>query len=402
MRVSHDRTDVLVKTVAADRIPSASRLLDGLLRGGPEVPRSLRQDDQHRQQLSVKVRTRPHLRAQSLIFGLSFLFRVLGLSVILAEKLLSARRAKQLDPVRNPKDKHFIHHILWLAREGLIMVEQYILPMVDNGIVLKVLAHKLRASFYHILVLFHNDPPVNNRINRTRSGSGGLYSLYPDPLAPHTRSSSSKDSKLTGRQRSPAVSVGGPVGGSKTRVPPGLPIPGALTQHNNGSNLPFFLPLEDYTPRATKAFAAASSLAESLLPGSHPVRLSVKVEYVAYLYDCLGEREQSRQTARLAIRAVYDAKEGMDDESFEDASEMVGTLGRMMRRGLQPRSQAQITQQITAVPSAGALPAVGEGDREGTAPSQPPRQGQSPGRGRRRGQNVSASTSATSQPTTWV
>lgn len=283
------------------------------------------------------------------------------------------------------------------------MVEQYILPMVDNGIELKVLAHKLRASFYHIFVLFHNNPPVDNRINRARSASGGSYSLFPQPLTPHTRSSSSKDSRLTGRQRSPAISVGGPVGGSRTRIPPGLPIPSSLTQHNNDSSLPFFLPSEDYTPRATKAFAAASSLAESLLPGSHPVRLSVKVEYVAYLYDCLGEREQSRRTARLAIRAVYDAKEGMDDESFEDASEMVGMLGRMMRRGLapQPGSQGQVQGQITAGSTLPIPPATSGGAREGKAASNVGRQGGSPGRGRK-GATGTASTSATSQPTTWV
>lgn len=282
------------------------------------------------------------------------------------------------------------------------MVEQYILPMVDNGIELKVLAHKLRASFYHIFVLFHNNPPVDSRINRQRSASAGSYSLFPQPLTPHTRSSSSKDSRLTGRQRSPAISVGGPVGGSRTRIPPGLPIPTSLTQHTEDSSLPFFLPLEDYTPRATKAFAAASSLAESLLPGSHPVRLSVKVEYVAYLYDCLGEREQSRRTARLAIRAVYEAKEGMDDESFEDASEMVGMLGRMMRRGLQPSSQAQIQQQITAGDTLAVPPATTGGAREGKGATNAARQGgRSPGRGRQ-GESMSASTSATSQPTTWV
>lgn len=284
------------------------------------------------------------------------------------------------------------------------MIEQYILPMVDNGIELKVLAFKIRASFYHIFVLFHNDPPVNNRINRVRSGSGGVHSLYPDPLTPHTRSSSSKDSRLTGRQRSPAVSVGGPVGGSKTRIPPGLPIPGGLTQHRNDSSLPLFLPLEDYTPRATKAFAAASSLAESLLPGSHPVRLSVKVEYVAYLYDCLGEREQSRRTARLAIRAVYEAKEGMDDESFEDASEMVGMLGRMMRRGLVPSGQTQAQQQITAAGEPLNIPsATAGGVRQGKGVNNMAGQGRSPGGERgRRGHGYSASTSAPSQPTTWV
>lgn len=269
--------------------------------------------------------------------------------------------------------------------------------MVDNGIELKVLAHKLRASFYHIFVLFNNNPPVDNRINRTRSGSGGVYSLFPDPLTPHSRSaSSSKD--YVGRQRSPAISVGGPVGGSRTRIPPGLPIPNTLTQHSNDSNL-LFAPFEDYTPRATKAFAAASALAESLLPGSHPVRLSVKVEYVAFLYECLGEREQSRRTARLAIRAVYEAKEGMDDESFDDASEMVGMLGRMMRRGLQPTTQTQMQQAITAgnTNTLNVPPTTSGGPREGKAAANT----RSPGR-ERRGKSVSTSGSATSQPTTWV
>jgi len=345
-----------------------------------------------------------------LIFGYSFLYRVLGLSVILAEKLLKARKAKQLDPIRSPKDKHFIHHILWLAREGLVMVEQYVLPMVGNYVELKVLAYKLRASFYHIFVLFHNDPPVNNRINRARSGSGGAYSLYPDPLTPRTRSSSSRDSQLNRRQRSPAISLGGPVGGSTTRTPPGLPIPGQISQHLNGTAT-FLLPLEDYTPRATNAFAAANSLAESLLPGSHPVRLSVKVEYVAYLYDCLGEREQSRRTARLAIRQVYEAKEGMDDESFEDAAEMVGMLGRMMRRGMPPQSSTPTQQTITPAASGPPpnrqvppIPVTTGASRHGKGASQSPGRSprRSPGRGRRRGNSASQGQPATTQPTTWV
>lgn len=302
------------------------------------------------------------------------------------------------------------------------MVEQYVLPMVGNYVELKVLAYKLRASFYHIFVLFHNDPPVNNRINRTRSGSGGAYSLYPDPLTPRTRSSSSRDSQLNRRQRSPAVSLGGPVGGSTTRAPPGLPLPGQLTQHMNGTAA-FILPLEDYTPRATNAFAAANSLAESLLPGSHPVRLSVKVEYVAYLYDCLGEREQSRRTARLAIRGVYEAKEGMDDESFEDAAEMVGMLGRMMRRGLTPQTSAQTQQALTAGVAAASpppkrqvppVPVTSGAGRHGKSASA--NQSQSPGRSPKRspgrakrhhGKSGSQSqsqpaNSTTTQPTTWV
>lgn len=75
--------------------------------------------------------------------------------------------------------------------------------------------------------------------------------------------------------------------------------------------------------QATTAFREAQDLAAQLLPGSHPVRLSVEVEYVAYIYDCLHEAEQSRRRAKAAIRAVYEAQEGMDDESFVDASELV-------------------------------------------------------------------------------
>lgn len=334
----------------------------------------------------------------------SFLFRVLGLSVILAEKLLKARRSKQLDPVRNPKDRHCIQHIIWLAQEGRVMVEQYVIPMVGNYVELKVLAYKLRASFYHIFVLFHNDPPINSRINRTRSGSGGLYSLYPDPLTPRTTSASSRESQPNRRQRSPTISLGGPVGGT-TRNPPGLPIPGQFSGYDNSI---FLWPPEDYRVRATNAFVAADSLAESLLPGSHPVRLSVKVEYVAYLYDCLNEREQSRRTARLAIRQVYDAKEGMDDESFEDAAEMVGMLGRMMKRGLsaEPGAQGvqQQPQQISAPPTVPVPPIpTSSPSRQGKKSSQTSSPGRSPARGRRRGNSVNTpGTTATTQPTTWV
>lgn len=293
-------------------------------------------------------------RLVAMVDWFSFLFRVLGLSVILAEKLLKARKARRLDPTRDLKARHLIHHILWLAREGLVMVEQYILPMVGNYVELKVLSYKLRASFYHIFVLFHNEPAVNSRIARSRSGSNGSvgqYSLYPDPLTTKHGSSrtGTKDASktATGRQRSPAISLGGAIGGSTTaKTPPGLPLPNQFststysagasqqTSGQSSTNATYLLPLIDYTPHATAAFKAADELAERLLPGSHPVRLSVKVEYVAYVYDCLKEHDVSRRMARSAIRQVYDAKEGMDDESFEDAAEMVGMLGRMMKRGL--------------------------------------------------------------------
>lgn len=252
----------------------------------------------------------------------SMLYKVLGLSVMLSRKLLRARKLRRLDPTRDTRSvQQLYHHILWLSRDGLVMIEQYILRMVGNYVELKVLSYKLRGSFYHIFVLLHNKPSINQ--------ASGPFPLFPEPLSPRGLSrskSNNRDSigRSPPRQRSP-TNTGGPV-----RGPPGLPPP--LPMASNSAN--FILPSVDYIPTATSCFITASNLAESLLPGSHPIRLSVKLEYVAYLYDCLHEKDQSRRLAKRTIADVYNAQEGMDDESFEDAAEMVGVLGKMMKRGL--------------------------------------------------------------------
>lgn len=91
----------------------------------------------------------------------STLFKILGLSDRLSGLLVTARKQRRLDPQKAAESQHLHHRILWLAREGLVMLEQYVLPMVTNSNQLKVLAYKLRASLYHIIALFHNQPPVH-------------------------------------------------------------------------------------------------------------------------------------------------------------------------------------------------------------------------------------------------
>lgn len=240
----------------------------------------------------------------------SFLYKVLGLSVLLSKKLVRARRLRKLDTTRDTKSLQLYHHIIWLAREGLIMVEQYIIPMVSEKLVeLKVLSYHLRASFYHIFVLFHNQPSVHQTAipSFTPSASKGQA---PD------RSSIAF---------SPNPFEGGPV----QPLPPGL-TPISVPK----SSAAFLLPAADYIPTATDCFTQASALADALLGGSHPVRLSVKTEYAAYIYDCLHDSDGSRKLAQQAIKDVYNAQEGMDDDQFEDAAEMVQTLGKMMKRGM--------------------------------------------------------------------
>ncbi|KAJ5247149.1 hypothetical protein N7468_002132 [Penicillium chermesinum] len=229
----------------------------------------------------------------------SMLYKILGLSVMLSKKLLRARRQRRLDITRETKSLQLYHHIIWLSREGLFILEGYVLPMVAKSIELKVLAYKLRASFYHIFVLFHQRPalqpaPTDVPANLKHE------SMY-DPRS--NTWSSSRSSRPT--------------------RPTGILFPS---------------PPLDYTATATACFNHAAILADKLLPGSHPLRLSVKLEYAAYLYDCLQDPIACRRVAKHAIADVYNAQEGMDDESFEDAAEIVGVLGKMVKRGGKPGS----------------------------------------------------------------
>ncbi|KAL2006088.1 hypothetical protein VTN00DRAFT_9742 [Thermoascus crustaceus] len=254
----------------------------------------------------------------------AMLYKMLGLSVILSKKLLRARKLRRLDPTRETKSLQLYHHIIWLSREGLLIVEQYILPMVQQYVELKVLAYKLRASFYHIFVLFHNQPAIH---------PPGISS-FPDAVNLNGTSGTGRSTKSTPNANRDSISItpppaeGGPVRGGSHSHPPGL---GPVQPPRSASS--FLLPALDYTPTATACFTSAAALADQLLPGSHPLRLSVKLEYAAYLYDCLHDSDACRRLAKQAIADVYNAREGMDDESFEDAAELVGVLGKMVKRG---------------------------------------------------------------------
>ncbi|KAJ5097022.1 hypothetical protein N7456_007743 [Penicillium angulare] len=243
----------------------------------------------------------------------TMLYKVLGLSVMLSKKLLRARRLRRLDPTRETKSLHLYHHIIWLSREGLFLLEGYILPLVAPYVELKVLSYKLRASFYHIFVLFHNRPIIQ------------AQDTNPPPNLKH-ESIYGANSLTTLRNMDPQSKTGHPPGLAPVQLQPVQPISS------------FLLPPLDYTTTATACFNHASSLADQLLPGSHPLRLSVKLEYAAYLYDCLQDPVSCRRLAKRAIADVYNAQEGMDDESFEDAAEIVGVLGKMVKRGGKPGS----------------------------------------------------------------
>jgi hypothetical protein len=287
----------------------------------------------------------------------AMLFKILGLSQSLAEQLVAARKE------RRPEGQNQGHptatslrrvlHILWLSREGLIMLHQYVIPMVGNYVELKVLAYKLRASFYHIFVLFHNNPPVSTMGN-----------LTPDMLAaastpPPEQGMGDKDRLFKDLpSRSSSVQPTHPMEGGPVGPPPGFEV--NVSQLSPSALLPW----DNYLPMAHQHFKEAVELAEQLLWGSHSLRLSVKTEYAAFLYECVHDAESSRKLAKAGIAEAYDAEEGMTDDMFKDTCELVTVLGKMMKRGLgstgtlRAKDKAPVRANTTAA-DAPAVPSPG-------------------------------------------
>jgi hypothetical protein len=273
----------------------------------------------------------------------SMLFKILGLSINLGEHTVRARKQRRLDASRTAESLELYFHIIWLSREGLIMLEQYVLPMVGDHVELKVLAHKLRASFYHIFVLFHNKPAVSPMgINTAIPG------IPPIPRLDKGKGVDRGDAG-PGLGRS-SLQPTHPMEGGVVGPPPGF---GPPTLEDAGA---FLLPSVDYIPTAHEYFKQAVALADGLLWGSHSLRLSVKTEYAAFLYECLHDQEGSRKLAKDTVTEVYEATEGMDDDMFHDACDLVTVLGKMGKRGLGTNNPLQNEEPG---PTSQAIPNVG-------------------------------------------
>ena len=207
------------------------------------------------------------------------LYRLLGLSTLLSRKLLRARKQRKLDPTRTTKSFDLYRHIIWMAREGLTMLQNDVLPELANyrGLryaflnELKVLALKMNASFLHIFVLFDHTYQT-------------LTAMTPE----------------------------------LSHMPPADP------RGTNGYIVPTTtaaLSAYAYMAPTIDAFNRADITANRLLPSSHPLRLSVKIEFSAFTYDCTRDYETSRMIAKKAVDEACSSMDPMDDESFEDAME---------------------------------------------------------------------------------
>jgi hypothetical protein len=250
------------------------------------------------------------------------LYILLGNLTMLSPRVIKARKERRLDSTRHTKSMDLYCRIIWYAREGLKILEEYVLPMMQRFTELRVLTHKLRASYYHLYVLFHNSPPISLK--------SAQISTPPGLKSPRERAI--KLDKGKGVDRGEPDASFRPSSVQPTHPLEGGPVGGAAPPIEFAPD--FLVPAADYRPRTLEYFEEACAIADKILWGSHPLRLSAKVEMCAFLYDCLHERDRSRLLAKRTIAEVYNAQEGMDDDMFEDAAELVSILGRMMKRGL--------------------------------------------------------------------
>ncbi|POS86779.1 hypothetical protein EPUL_001369 [Erysiphe pulchra] len=254
------------------------------------------------------------------------LFQILGIFTMLSGHVTKARKLRRIDISQNTKYSDLYLRIVWLAREGLKILEEYVLPMVANYGELKTLSYKLRASLYYLFVLFHNQPPIS--LKHTHENvtltSGEVFDSetmekseeYISTAYESVRSNSISSMHSLKSGYEPAVTTAN-LNSPFTEFPPDF-------------EANFLIPAKDYRPTARHCFQEATALANQYLYGSHPIRLSLMVEYSTYIFECLHSCEESRQLAKNTVAEVFNAQQGIDNETFTDSIKLVNVLGKIM------------------------------------------------------------------------
>ncbi|KAI6250618.1 hypothetical protein HI914_00621 [Erysiphe necator] len=245
------------------------------------------------------------------------LFQILGIFTMLSGYVLKARKLRRQEIRQDIRSEDLYLRIFWLAREGLKILEEYVLPMVANYGEPKTLSYKLRASFYYLFVLFHNHPTVN--LNHT----------YNDLTL---SSREVFDSELKGKNEKYSFTTQRPTRSSSIKLihPFGAAYDAATAATNLNIRANLLIPAKDYRSTARHCFQEAIVLADQYLYGSHPIRLSIMVEYATFIFECLHDCEESRQLAKTTIAEVFNAQEGIDNETFTDSIQLVNILGKIM------------------------------------------------------------------------
>ncbi|KEQ64607.1 uncharacterized protein M437DRAFT_12263, partial [Aureobasidium melanogenum CBS 110374] len=180
---------------------------------------------------------------------------VLGISVMLEEKLAYVHDLRVLNIDLGVKSLDPYRELIFLAKEGLALTEVFIAPYCGESAdaVYQVMALKLRASFHHIFCQYHNTPP-------------------PRTAPVH---------------------------------PPGFYLNTGVGYEPPVSASTFLMPALDYTPETKRLFEVAVKCAEEKLHPAHPLVLSLALEQATFLMDCLADYDKSFKVVKKAARAAY-------------------------------------------------------------------------------------------------
>lgn len=254
------------------------------------------------------------------------LFQILGIFTMLSGYVTKARKLRKLVVSRNTKSSDLYLRIVWLAREGLKLLEEYILPMVANYGELKTLSYKLRASLYHLFVLFHNQPPIRPKHTHKDVTLASAEVFDHEKMEKSGKNNSAAYESV--RSNPTHFTHSFEEGCEPAATTTNLNSPFSEVSPDVEPN--FFIPAKDYRPIARRCFQEATTLANQYLYDSHPIRLSLMVEYSTYIFECLHSCKESRQLAKNTVAEVLNAEQGIDNETFTDSIELVNVLGKIM------------------------------------------------------------------------
>ena len=276
-------------------------------------------------------------------------YQVLGLSLLLSEHLLEIQGGLK---VVASTGLPISHHILWLSHQGLAITENCILPLcqvASQPSRCQVMAAKLKASFYHLFCLFHNDPPVSSLPGEPSERvpgspldaiialdkSAGMKRVtttmpagLPEPVSSLTSDASyitnpwPQDEPVSSPQ-SPLDFQGTPRNGPL--LPPGLGL-ARLISLDIPISAEYILPALNFIPAAASYFAEANAIAEQSLKGCDPLRLSIAYESCLFTLHCTKDLPSAKMAAVNAMKAGYQSCEGMGDDFVEDAAALGAAL----------------------------------------------------------------------------
>jgi hypothetical protein len=297
---------------------------------------------------------------------------VLGISVMLEQKLVKARRLRLFDITRETRSLDLYQELLFLAKEGLALTEVHIAPYCGDSAdgVYQVMALKLRASFHHVFCLYHNTPPI--RLLRLKdkqeptfvgtyymaSRKDQTFKLSASPL-PSVKSFVTNPYAANGHAPAVMPHVPDNVAPQITLQPltaparpPGLEMTNSIYYDPPVSASTFLMPPLDYTPETKKLFEQAARSAEKHLHPAHPLVLSLALERATFLIDCLSDYEKSLKVVKKAAKAAW-TNRNTKHATWNDAMNMMSEMSEILIRAeqvLHPEKHLVSASQVTSPP----------------------------------------------------